>query len=66
VQVTFVVTDNEILVLYLCFGLYRVYQFVAKVKTIGTSTLLDSLPRRDAVTKLCSVKLNIAYCRDPE
>jgi hypothetical protein len=46
--------------------MYRRNQFLAKVKASSTGKLLDSLPRIDTVAELCSGKLNVAYCRDPE
>jgi hypothetical protein len=41
--------------LYHCSGMYRSYEFRAKV-----GKLLDSLPRNDAVTDLCCGKFNVA------
>jgi hypothetical protein len=46
--------------------MYRNNQFLAKVKTTSIGELLDSLPRNDAVVELCSGKLDVAYCREPE
>jgi hypothetical protein len=51
---------------YLCSGMYRSYQFLAKVKGTTTGKLLNSLSRNDAVAELCSGKFNVAYCRDPK
>jgi hypothetical protein len=46
--------------LYLSFGMYRSYQFLAKVKASGTGKLLDSQPRNDDVAKLCSGDIIVA------
>jgi hypothetical protein len=55
------------LILYLCSGMCRSNQFIAKLKAIiGTGKLLDSLPRSDAMAELCSCKFNVAYCHDLE
>jgi hypothetical protein len=51
-------------VLYLCFDMYRRYQFLAKMKATSTGKLLDILPRNDAVVDLCSGTFNLAYWRD--
>jgi hypothetical protein len=47
--------------LYLCSGMYRIYQFLAKVKATSTGKLLNSLPRNSAVAELCSGKFIVAY-----
>jgi hypothetical protein len=44
--------------LYLCSGMCRSYQFLAKVQATGKP--FDSLPRNGAVAKLCSGKFNVA------
>jgi hypothetical protein len=70
VHVTLVVIDHESFlrsfVLYLCSGMYRSYQFLAKVKATSTGKLLDNIPRDDAVVEMCFVKFNVACCRYPE
>jgi hypothetical protein len=63
-------TDYEILctVIFTVPLLQHVQKFLAKVKatTCSTGKLLDSLPRNKAVVEMCSSKLNVAYCFDPE
>jgi hypothetical protein len=44
---------------YLCSGIYRSYQFLAKVKATSTGKLLDSLPRNDSQAELYSCKFNV-------
>jgi hypothetical protein len=73
VQVTFILIDHEILstVIHtvtqgLCSGIDNSYQFLAKMKATSTGKLLDSLPRNNAATELCSGKSSVVYCHDPE
>jgi hypothetical protein len=40
--------------------MYRVNQFLEKVKATSTGKLLDSLPRKYVVAEMCSGKFNLA------
>jgi hypothetical protein len=53
--------------MYLCSGMYKSYQFLAKEKATSTSKLFDSLPwlRNDMVAELCSGEYKVANCHDP-
>jgi hypothetical protein len=41
-------------------------KFLAKVKATSTGKQLETLPRNDIETKLCSGQFNMAFCQDPE
>jgi hypothetical protein len=62
VQVTFIVIDHEILstVIHTVPALWHVQKL--SVPCLSEGKLLDSLPRNDAMTELCSGKFNVAYC----
>jgi hypothetical protein len=47
-------------------GMYRNFQFLAKVKVTSTGQLLNNMSRNDAVAELYSGIFNLAYFHDPE
>jgi hypothetical protein len=61
VQVTFILINHEILSTVICSvpHLLHVQTKSVKVKATSTGKLLDSLPRNNAVAKLCSVKKSL-------
>jgi hypothetical protein len=44
-----------------CSGMYRNYQFLAKMKALLLVKLLDSLRRNDAGAELCSGEFRVAW-----